>query len=96
MAELHEDLRQMDCEGLLAILWSFWDEAMVQEVVNGAFNQYDNTVRCDPGQWMMEKWREVFKFRAAELRWLLERTTSPEVSSHTRWILRMRILYLSA
>lgn len=36
LAELKEDLAWMGCDPLLDLLWSFRDEAMVQEVVKGA------------------------------------------------------------
>lgn len=66
LAELLEDLTEMGCDELMVVLWSFRDEVMVREVINGALNQFDNTVCCDWGQWMAEKWREVYNFRAGE------------------------------
>lgn len=54
----------MGCKGLLGMPWSLKDEAMVWEVIKGALNQFDNILKCDPSQWTVEKWREVYKFRA--------------------------------
>ena len=44
--ELKEDLTRIGCIGLLNKLWNIKDEGLVRELVEGAPNQFDHTVRC--------------------------------------------------
>jgi hypothetical protein len=53
----------MGCTGLLEVPWSFKDESLVREVLEGAPNQFDNSLRCETSWWTEEKWRVVYNFR---------------------------------
>lgn len=64
LVELKENLARMGCEKLLEVPWSFRNEAMVQEVVKGTPNEFDNSFKCDPSCWTTEKWPEVYQFWA--------------------------------
>ena len=46
--ELEEDLTRIGCAGLLNKPWNIKDEGLVRELVEGAPNQFDHTVRCKP------------------------------------------------
>ena len=49
--ELEEDLTRIGCVGLLNKPWNIKDEGLVKELVEGAPNQFDHTVRCKPEKW---------------------------------------------
>ena len=61
-AHLEEDLTRIRCIGLLSKPWSVKDERMVRELITGAPNQYEGTVRARPESWDAEKWREAYGF----------------------------------
>ena len=46
--ELEEDLGRIGCVGLLNKPWNIKDEGLVRELVEGALNQFDHTVRGKP------------------------------------------------
>ena len=46
--ELEEDLTRIRCVGLLNKPWNIKDEGLVRELVEGAPNQFDHTIRCKP------------------------------------------------
>ena len=45
--ELEEDLKRIGCHGLLKKPWNLKDKGMVQELIVGVPNQYDNTVKTN-------------------------------------------------
>ena len=47
-AYLEEDLTRIRCIGLLSKPWTVKDEKMVRELIVGAPNQYEGTVRARP------------------------------------------------
>ena len=49
--ELEEDLTRIGCVGLLNKPWNIKDKGLVRELVEGAPNQFDHTVRCKPEKW---------------------------------------------
>ena len=61
-AYLEEDLTRIKCIGLMSKPWSVKDEKMVWELVTGALNQYERTVRACLESWSVEKWREAYGF----------------------------------
>lgn len=63
LEELRKDLEKMGCARLLELPWSFRDVAMVWEILKGAPNQFDTTIKCDPSHWIARQWREVYPFR---------------------------------
>jgi hypothetical protein len=60
--ELLEDLQRMGCSGLLEKPWGFKDDRVVRELLDGATNEFDNTIRATPTRWTEECWREVYNF----------------------------------
>ena len=67
--ELEEDLTRIGCVGLLNKLWNIKDEGMVRELVEGAPNQFDHTVRCKPEKWTALVWRETYGFKPEGYGW---------------------------
>ena len=63
-AYLEEDLTRIGCIGLLNKPWSVKDERMVRELILGAPNQYEGTVRARPETWDAGRWREAYGFSA--------------------------------
>jgi hypothetical protein len=57
-----EDLQRMGCSGLLEKPWGFKDDRIVRELLDGATNEFDNTIRATPTRWTEECWREVYNF----------------------------------
>jgi hypothetical protein len=49
--ELLEDLQRMGCSGLLEKPWGFKDDRIVRELLDGATNEFDNTIRATPTRW---------------------------------------------
>jgi len=49
--ELLEDLRQIGWVGLLERLWNLRNDDLIQELILGVPNQYELTVRGQPGAW---------------------------------------------
>jgi hypothetical protein len=60
--ELLEDLQRMGCSGLLEKPWGFKDDRVVRELLDGATNEFDNTIRATPTRWTEKCWREVYNF----------------------------------
>jgi hypothetical protein len=83
LKELQEDLARMGCGGLLDIPWNFRDKAMVREVLEGALNQFKQTLRCDPSRWTEEQWQMVYGSGKEAKGMHHRRTTSCEVNSNT-------------
>ena len=54
-AHLEEDLTRIGCIGLMSKPWLVKDEKMVRELITGAPNQYERTVRGRPESWNTEK-----------------------------------------
>ena len=50
-AYLEEDLTRIGCIGLLSKPWTVKDEMMVRELIIGAPNQYEGTVRARSETW---------------------------------------------
>ena len=67
--ELGEDLTRIRCGGLLNKLWNTKDEGIVRELVEGAPNQFDHTVRCKPEKWTALVWRETYGFKPEGYGW---------------------------
>ena len=67
--ELEEDLTRIGCVGLLNKLWNIKDEGLVRELVEGAPNQFDHTVRCKPEKWTALVWREIYGFKPETYGW---------------------------
>ena len=61
--ELEENLTRIGCVGLLNKPWNIKDEEMVRELVEGAPNQFDHTIRCKPEKWTTLAWRETYGFK---------------------------------
>jgi hypothetical protein len=60
--ELLEDLQVMGCSGFLEKPWSFKDDQIVRELLDGVSNEFDNSIRGQPIRWTEECWREVYHF----------------------------------
>ena len=67
--ELEEDLMRIGCAGLLNKPWNIKDKEMVRELVEGAPNQFDHTVRCRPKKWTAMVWRETYRFKPEGYGW---------------------------
>ena len=67
--KLEEDLTRIECAGLLKKLWNIKDEGMVRELVEGAPNQFDHTVRCRLEKWTAFVWRETYGFKLEGYGW---------------------------
>ena len=67
--ELEEDLERIGCAGLLNKPWNVKDEGLVRELVEGAPNQFDYTVRCKPEKWTAVVWREAYGFKPEGYGW---------------------------
>ena len=63
-AYLEEDLTRIGCIGLLNKPWTVKEEKMVRELIIGAPNQYEGTVRARPETWEAGRWREAYGFSA--------------------------------
>ena len=63
-AYLEEDLTRIGCIGLLNKPWTVKEEKMVRELIMGAPNQYEGTVRTQPETWEAGRWREAYGFSA--------------------------------
>ena len=63
-AYLEEDLTRIGCIGLLSKPWTVTDEKMVRELIVGAPNQYEGTVRARPETWDAGRWREAYGLSA--------------------------------
>ena len=62
--ELEEDLERFGCTDLLNKPWNIKDEGLVRELVEGAPNQFDHTVRDKPEKWTALVWREAYGFKS--------------------------------
>ena len=67
--ELEEDLERIGCAGLLNKPWNIKDEGLVRELVEGARNQFDHTVRGKPEKWTALVWREAYGFKPEGYGW---------------------------
>ena len=67
--ELEEDLERIGCAGLLNKPWNVEDEGLVRELVEGAPNQFDHTVRCSPEKWTALVWEEAYGFKLKGYGW---------------------------
>ena len=63
-AYLEEDLTRIGCIGLLNKPWTVKEEKMVRELIVGAPNQYEGTIRAWPETWDAGRWREAYGFSA--------------------------------
>ena len=61
-AYLEEDLTRIGCIGLLNKPWTVKEEKMVRELIVGASNQYEGTIRARPETWDVGRWREAYGF----------------------------------
>ena len=59
-AMLGQDLDRMDCVGLLQAPWCLKDAKMVRELVEGAPNKFEGTIRASPAKWTAEEWKQVY------------------------------------
>ena len=62
-AMLCQNLDRMGCVGLLQAPWCLKDAKMVRELVEGAPNQFEGTIRASPAKWTAEEWRQVYGFQ---------------------------------
>ena len=67
--ELEEDLERIGCAGLLNKPWNVKDEGLVRELVEGAPNQFNHTVRCKPKKWTALVWKEAYRFKSEGYGW---------------------------
>ena len=67
--ELEEDLTKIGCIGLLNKSWNIKDKGLVRELVEGAPNQFDHTVRCKLEKWTTLVWRETYGFKPETYGW---------------------------
>ena len=63
-AYLEEDLTRIECIGLLNKPSTVKEEKMVRELIVGAPNQYEGTIRAQPKTWDARRWREAYGFSA--------------------------------
>ena len=70
--ELEEDLTRIGCVSLLNKLWNIKDEGLVRELVEGAPNQFNDTVQCKPEKWTALVWREIYGFKSETYGWALQ------------------------
>ena len=68
--ELEEDLDRIGCTGLLNKLWNIKDEGMMRELIQGAPNHFDLTVRGKPEKWTTVAWREAYGFKPDGYGWV--------------------------
>ena len=61
-AYLEEDLTRIGCIGLLNKPWTVKEQKMVRELIVGAPNQYEGTIRARPETWDTGRWREAYGF----------------------------------
>ena len=61
--ELLGDLTAMGCRQLALKPWGFKDERMIREIMGGASNEFDNSLRGRPDQWTEDVWRAVYEFK---------------------------------
>ena len=47
---LNADLKRMGCYGFRKVAWDIRDEAMAREVLDGASNEFDHTIRAKSGK----------------------------------------------
>jgi len=59
---LEEDLEKMGCLGLIERPWSLKSDAMIHELVSGAPNQFERTMRGKPDTWSASVWAAVYGF----------------------------------
>ena len=67
--ELEEDLTRIGCVGLLNKPSNIKDKGLVRELVEGAPNQFDHTIRCKPEKWTALVWREIYGFKPETYGW---------------------------
>ena len=67
--ELKENLERIGCAGLLNKPWSIKDKGLVRELVQGAPNQFDLTVRRKPERWTALIWWETYGFKLEGYGW---------------------------
>ena len=60
---------RIGCADLLNKPWNTKDKGMVWELVEGASNQFDHTVRCKPEKWTALVWRETYGFKPEGYGW---------------------------
>ena len=63
-AYLEEDLTRIGCIGLLNKPWTVKEEKMVRELIVGAPNQYEGTIRARPETYDAGRWNEAYGFSA--------------------------------
>ena len=63
-AYLGDNLTRIRCIGLLNKPWMVKEEKMVKELIVGAPNQYEGTIRARPGTWDARRCREAYGFSA--------------------------------
>ena len=85
---LREDLRRMECAGLLMAPWGFQEEVMVKELLGEVPTPYLKTVRAQPDKWTRKMWREVYGFRKDGYGLTAGRTTSRGSCSMEGWMPR--------
>ena len=61
-AMLEEDLRRMDCHGLIKRPWCFKYDKIVAELLADQDNWWVGMVRQDPNKWMAGAWHKVYDF----------------------------------
>ena len=79
--DLEEDLDHIGCTGLLNKPWSIKDKSLVRELVQGAPNQFDLTVRDKPERWTALAWQETYRFKPEGYRWASRSTSTLSGSS---------------
>lgn len=65
-ALLHQDMDWMSSARLLERPWCLKDAKMVRELLDGAANQFANTIRVCPDDWTTDISRRVYGFPANE------------------------------
>jgi hypothetical protein len=61
--KLEEDLQRMGCRGLITRPWNLRNDEIILELVEGAPNQYELTVRGRKVAWTEDVWAHVYSFR---------------------------------
>ncbi len=61
-SQLENDLSEIGCIGLFLRPWIVKNDRMIQELIVGASNQYELTVRGRLGTWTNEVWVKVYGF----------------------------------
>jgi hypothetical protein len=61
-SQLEDDLSEIGCVDLFLRPWTLKNGRIIEELIVGASNQYELTMRGRPGTWTDEVWAKVYGF----------------------------------